>query len=768
MNLLPVYTTLTYERVAPLLGFTVLTAHPKSAECPYCGNRTWSVYLESLTMEEWCHCRHCKRAGNIIATAAAHLRMPEYDTLLYLASKLKIQFTAATLQTYRRKLIRDSNTEQLWRMCQAQSIRPSQPHRLFLRSLNCLPSDKISAEQLSNGLSHLFGVVEQRQVHKYRDSRDLLPATVLEVGQRRQSYREIPSTMLCIPLYGTPSRIDSLATISAERELSLHSQGLAGLPLLGQFDDSRIVMTSTMLPMLQMQVQHAGHSLAPLPMLGWKQERLTLGYMGWPVLAGHELTFWDPEPTGLMLYMAKSTNARISFFGRKSAKLPRLEWISRWTQLLRTTPAIDVLAKIRQQSMSVEDAVRSWADTATPQQLAGLLQSVEYVDSETADMVYRIIDPHGTRYRARQFRVTSYAARGHEFAVSERNGKLYGSSNRVRLPGKLRVTHIVMEDRRIAEYIGYLQTEDRKIPFRCERTSATGEWMRNFCLQHQIYIESLNYMRTTEAVNPRRLDNLDFFRVAMAISPPSVVIRRKHIGWDGENYSFQHLTITPAGIVPTPLYEHAVGSPGPQQTLSQQWMSLPKNTLAITPELTAAWSMIIALAAQLTAEPAGLPVTAVQVSESDPIRTWFVNRLLKRLTVTCDETQRRHKWPACVTLSSFYSPAAKRTAYAVAITKDLKAETILVKLPQVPLLGVNLPLSLCRVLPAYLTFIMTRHHIPELSAWQDLLTYTTEALCLLADDPDGAKQIRNAARNVTLVDIQGRLQQPVVHDNFIQ
>lgn len=78
-----------------------------------------------------------------------------------------------------------------------------------------------------------------------------------------------------------------------------------------------------------------------------------------------------------------------------------------------------------------------------------------------------------------------------------------------------------------------------------------------------------------------------------------------------------------------------------------------------------------------------------------------------------------------------------------------------------------MPTTLHRVLPAYLTFIMTRHHIPDLSTWQDLLTYTVEALCLLADDPDGVRQIRNAARNVRLVSARGRLQEPIVHNDFI-
>jgi hypothetical protein len=602
VSLLDIHANITYSVIAPLLGLEPLPKYTVAAECPYCGAHAWAIYQDNRNLEEWHYCSQCKATGSIIAMAAERLEMTEIETVRYLAEQLNRPLDFRAIENYRSSLDLNRRYRQLWDHARERMRQPTDEELKFLSYLGWHQRSAMSIDRIMDGPAQLYGLAEAQAARTYLRS----------VSNKSFRKREV---LAVVPFYKTPTAIGGFACFSPTRTIFTNNgthcetikgdTGFAGLQFIHRVQSETVIVTSMVTNMIQLQMHHFSSNMTPLPVLSWRQSSVSAVQRQWAVLDGRKIILWEREPTAAMLHQALMSNANISFVGPTTKRQqPREVKGQRWKAWIRHDPAIDICRRIVSSSRPYRQALKNWARLATPQQKIKLLQDAEAYEEHTSDLVRSVLSPKVGVCVGRRVTVGTSGNRdrpGHsssQTVVIERDGKWYNQSGKVRFPGIMRVTHIVVRTSGEQEYVGYLKVDGQKFDFVVPKKQASMAWICRFGTDNGAFMQTDHYKTT---LGKFQSENFNPFEAAMRYEVPQMVKGLDHIGWDGSGFQLKGARLFQGVFHSNPEFKLPADVPGPKQSNCKLREEVKTALQKDGVEMEIVWAMAIALCAQITA-----------------------------------------------------------------------------------------------------------------------------------------------------------------------
>jgi len=636
VSLLDIHAGLSFAAIAPLIGMEPIASYPVSAKCPYCEAQAWAIYQDTKTLEEWYYCSQCKATGTILAMAAARLNMLQEEAMYYLAEQLNRTISPSNMRLYLRGLGFSAKLQELWKQSQLSMKNEGREHYQALLRLGWNISSPMSKERHQAGPGQLLGILTPTQVAKY--------------GRFRLLKKKDPTVV--VPYYRSPTQIGALACFNNGTETIVNSNvggevGFAGLPYLWQIQSDSLVLTSMLTNMVRLQLRNFNSSEIPLPILAWRQFMITERKKQWPMLGGRQLIFWECHPTAAILHQAMLSNASMTFTGPEIVRQqPKEVSGPRWNRWMSDMPVTEVYQQIVRTAKPYERALSNWALYATPADKTKLLQDAEQHSSEVAKLVRSYVAPNLLTEVGRRIRVpinqklptvggTTY------MVMVEKNNKWYDDAGNVRFSGIVRVDKIVIRPDASKEYVGYLQTNEGKYPFRVPVEKANLAWITEFGLSHGIVLQSDCFCNIW---GNRWLEKFNPFTAACQIELPEVVNGLQSIGWDGSGFQFRNSRLCRGEFSSNPEFTFPEDAPGPKQLLCRLRDDVILAISDESPELEIIWAFAMAMCAQVTAPAVGFPAYGIWVDH--PTCSLFLQELYHRFEIRCGQPRGWvHKWP---------------------------------------------------------------------------------------------------------------------------
>ena len=636
MSLLDIHAGLAYAAIAPLIGMEPTASYPISAKCPYCEAQAWAIHQDTKTLEEWYYCSQCKATGTILAMAAERLNMLQEEAMHYLAEQLNRTISPSSMRLYLRGLGFSAKLQELWKQSQSSMKSESREHYQALLKLGWNLSRPMSRERHMAGPGQMIGILTPTQIAKYGTDR-------LRVGK---------GNTVVVPYYRTPTQIGAIACFNNGVETIINPYsggeiGFAGLPFLWQTQSDSLVLTSMLTNMVRLQLRNFNSSEMPLPILAWRQHMIIGGKKQWSMLGGRQLIFWECQPTAAILHQAMLSNASLTFAGPEVIRQqPKEVRGPRWNRWMSDMPATEVCQQIVRMAKPYEQALSNWAKYAAPADKTKLLQDAEQQNAAVAKLVRSHVAPNLLTEVGRRIRVPIYQRRpgvgGTNFMVIiEKNNKWHDDSGNVRFSGIVRVETLVVRPDASKEYIGYLQTNTGKYPFRVPVEEANLTWITEFGLSHGVILQSDNFCniwgnRWFERFNP--------FVVACQIELPTVVNGLHSIGWDGSGFQFCNSRLCRGEFSSIPEFTFPENAPGPKQLICRLRDDVIFALSDDSPELEIIWAFAMAMCAQITAPAVNFPAYGIWVDQLTC--TPFLAEMYHRFELRCGLPRGWvHKWP---------------------------------------------------------------------------------------------------------------------------
>lgn len=637
MSLLDIHAGLAYTAIAPLIGMEPAVAYPISAKCPYCEAQAWSINQDTRTLEEWYYCSQCKATGTILAMAAARLNMLPEEAMQYLAEQLNQTVSPSDVRLYRRAQGFCAKLQELWKQSQfATQLKSKENYRALVR-LGWNTISQMSPERYKAGPGQILGILSPEQVAKY--------------GKANKLLKKKEPTVL-VPYYRSPTQVGALACFNEGTEVFLNPRtggevGFVGLPFLWQMQSENLVLTSMLTNMVRLHLRNFNSSELPLPVLAWRQFLITERKKQWPMLGGRQLIFWECQPTAALLHQAMLANASISFTGpeviRQQAKEVNGD---RWHRWMSDMPATEIYQQIVRTAKPYERALHNWAKYAAPADKIKLLQDAEQQNCELAKLVRSHIAPNlltevGRRIRVPIMQRVATMGGTNFMVIVEKNNKWHDDAGNVRFPGIVRVDKLVVRPDKSKEYIGYLQTNKGKYPFRVPVEKANLAWLTEFGLSHGIILQSDSFYNIWRN---HWLERFNPFVAACQIELPEVVNGLVSIGWDGSGFQFRNSRLCRGEFSSNPEFTFPEDAPGPKQLICRLRDDVIAAISDESLELEIIWAVAMAICAQVTAPAVDLPAYGIWIDQSE--NNLFLQEVYHRFEIKCGLPQGWvHKWP---------------------------------------------------------------------------------------------------------------------------
>jgi hypothetical protein len=748
VSLLDIHANITYSVIAPLLGMESISKYAAAAKCPYCGAHAWTIHQDNRNLEEWHYCSQCKVTGSIIAMAAARLEMKEIDAVRYLSEQLDHQIEFKSIQAYQKSLEFVENHRKFWAYAREQMRQPTTSQLSFLRYLGWQQRSPMSVDRLMDGPARLYGLADPRAARKYL----------------KKQFRQ-KEVLVVVPFYRTPTTIGGFGCLSpsqelytnnnAARELAKGDAGFAGLQFMDRMQAESVIVTSMLRNMVQLQMHHFSSNQTPLPLVSWRQSVTAVTQRQWSIFDGRQVILWEREPTAAVIHQAMMCNANLSFAGPDMKRQqPREIKGSRWKSWVQHDPAIDICRKIVRNSRPYEHALKNWVRLATPQQRVNLLQDAEKYEENTAKFVRTLLTPEvKAKVSCRVTVGTSSTTKNPGNSISqttiiERDGKWFSNHGKVRFPGIIRVTHIVVRPAGEREYIGYLKAEGQRFDFQVPKRKADMAWLCNFGLDNGLFLQSDHYKTTlgkfeTEKFNP--------FEAALRFEEPQVVVGVARIGWDGAGFQFKGARLLDGVFHQNPDFKLPIDAPGPKQHYCRLREEVKVALQKDGTEMSVVWALAIALCAQITAPAVELHPFGIWVHRKKC--DLFLQTLYNRFGIwRGDYAEWRHRWPR--RLDKWYAAIEKdETGFFVthyqSSPPDKVQELLIVEANDENLQPRTITYSADKILLNYLRhFSQQQHEFP--GNWENWKQYTAKQMqeCF---DFVGTDALRTAADRVKVI-----------------
>ncbi len=650
MSLLDIHANITYSAIAPLVGLEPIARYTLAAKCPDCGAHSWTIHQDNRTLEEWYYCSQCKASGSIIAMAAKRLGMSEVEAIRHFQSELGCNFSDNSISSYESSLQVVANYAKLWRNALnlvRQPGRLSNDQLSFLSKLGWMPGSTMSPERQLAGPWKLYRLAPADAVKPYLPTRQNVNGKCLRIEPKKKE------SLVVVPFYRTPKAIGSFICLSPRREYYTDpgknspqsgETGFAGLQLLPAMHSGTVVMTSMLKNAMRLQLRHFSSNQNPLPMLCYRQQYSPGSKRHWGILSDRQLVFWERGPTAVMIHQAMLTNAHISWLGPSKSRQQSQEISgSRWRAWINHDPAIDMWRKIVRNARPYEAALKNWARSATDAEKVKLLKDAELYEENVATFVRSFLDKGVKQSIGRKVRVpTLKNAKATTFwtVVEERNGKWYDNAGNVRLPGIVRITHIVVRPSGVREYVGYFKSGDKKIEFQVADKEASYQWLESHVMSSGTYMYQDFY---TNQFRNHKSDNFCPFKAAARFTEPEIVVGLDSIGWDGAGFQFRGSRLTDGQFIQNPDFKLPKESPGPRSSHCRLREETKTALCKSNREMELVWSLGLAIAAQVTAPAVELPPLGIWLHRSNDI---FLQTLLNRFEVFKGPYEDwKHNWP---------------------------------------------------------------------------------------------------------------------------
>jgi hypothetical protein len=573
--------------------------------------------------------------------AAERLEMTEVEAVRYLAEQLDQPIKFDSIRAYRQSLDFSDRHQKFWAYARDQMRQPTADQLSFLRYLGWQQRSPMSVDRLMDGPARLYGLADPRAAHKYL----------------KKQFR-LKEVLAVVPFYRTPTIIGGFACLSpsqeiytnnnAARELMKGDLGFAGLQFLDRVQSETVVITSMLRNMIQIQMHHFSSNQTPLPMLSWNQAATSVTQRQWSIFDGRQVVLWEREPTAAIIHQAMMCNANLSFVGPDTRRQkPQEVKGSRWKNWTQHDPSIDIYRKIVRNSRPYEQALKNWIRLATSQQRVKLLQDAEKYEENTAKFVRTLLTPKVKAKVSCRITVgTSSTTKNpgnsiRQTTVIERDGKWFSNHGKVRFPGIVRVTHIIVRPSGEREYAGYLRVEDQRFDFHVPKRKADMAWLCNFGLDNGVFLQSDHYKTTlgkfqSEKFNP--------FEAAMRFEEPQVVSGIDRIGWDGAGFQLKGARVMDGVFHQNPDFKLPKDAPGPKQNYCRMREEVKVALQKDGTEMSVVWAMAIALCAQITAPAVELHPFGIWIHRKQC--DLFLQTLYNRYEIwRGDYSDWKHRWP---------------------------------------------------------------------------------------------------------------------------
>jgi hypothetical protein len=642
MHLIDITSSLTYTAIARYIGLQPCDKIGVATECPYCKANAWTIHQDSTNLEEWHYCAQCKVSGTVLAMAADRLNLSQEDAVQYLSDKLHNNLDIKAIRAFHHSLQLHDKFISFWEKVKKNLIYNRQEHIDIIEHLNWRFSTHMSIDRVNEGPASLFGVTS--------------PKSSLKVFRKYFPIKDGPIAV--VPFYKTPTRIGAFVCLNNKREVLIrpHAKtrtndfgdvGFAGLQHLLSTESDTVVVTSMLQQMMQLQLHNFSSRHTPLPLLACRTVNTPRNQKQWTVLGDREIVIWEPYPTAAMLHQAMMTNARMTFVGpneirRKIGDVAN----SRWHAWVHHDPAIEVWRKIVNTSKPYEDALRNWLRIASTEQKNKLYKDAMSYSDAVAKLVRKVLSSKITTQLGRCITVPTKGqgsvAGSHGYTkIIEKDYKWFSLNGFVRMPAILRITHIVVRSNTPKEYIGYLQTANKKLNLRVFENQATMPWLRRFGIDNGIFMQADAY---ANIIRDRYTDNFDPFDAAFRLENPQIVVGLNKIGWDGTGFQLFNAKLFDGVFHQIPEFSFPENVPGPRQNACRLRDEVKFALKKENKEMEIVWAMACALCAQITAPAVGLQPIGICINrrDYDPI----VQQLYKLFGIYKGPyTGWTHNWP---------------------------------------------------------------------------------------------------------------------------
>jgi len=571
--------------------------------------------------------------------AADRLDMTQVEVVQYLSERLNHHLTSWDVDLYSQFLHYAKQYMAFWERARENMQQPTRQQQSLLRKLGWQTISPMNPDRLLDGPAQFYGLASPQLVRKF------LP--VYGISSRDQAVVVVPYYRSLTKIGGftlmTP-RQEVVVTPVGNRRAYWGESGFAGLQLLWRMQSDSLVISSMLSNVIQLQMRNFSSSQIPLPLLSWLPPASPTRQRQWSLMSGRQSILWEPAPTAAIVHQAILSDAQLSFAGPER-RHTRGEKSRRWRSWIKHDPPHDIWTRIVQRSQPYPEALRNWARSATPEERQRLLKDAEHCEDDVSSVVRTALRVREQQTTSRRINVPICSGqvvseKGHTVII-EKGYKWYSHDGHVRLPCIVRVTHIVAHPSGQKEYVGYLQTEDRKAPFHVPINQANMHWLREFGVLNGIFLESETY---TNLFRNKRVDRFNPFVAACRFETPEVMAGLENIGWDGHGFQLRSAKIADGVFTQNPEFKLPEDAPGPRQSNCKLREEVKRALQREGPEMEITWAMAAALCAQITAPAVDLHACGICLTrrKHDP----FLQALYNRFEIRKGPLQDwRHRWP---------------------------------------------------------------------------------------------------------------------------
>lgn len=635
-SLLDIHASLSYSVIAPYVGLEPVDIYTSSSKCPYCGENAWTIYQDTKSLEESHYCYSCKKVGTILELAAERLELSQVETIKYLYTKLNYTLRENALEDFLTVQNRQARLNSIWHKAQQEMLKPTQPGLNILAKFGLKP-DRMSTERLLNGPAALYGTLTGKLL---REEFFVRCKTLHRAG-------------LVVPCYKNAKDIGYIALTTPEREITpglrLRTSDLAfsGLQIMHRFQSPFVIVTSMLRNSLQLQNFNFVTSDVPLPVLGWKQALASLLKSQWSILDGRLPIFWERQPTPLILHQAMMLGAKISFVGPDvNKKQNECATPAEWLKWLRHDPPPDIIRRISDNSKPCEQALSNWLKTASHAQRSQLMLDADNFNDSVSKLVRSHLDPRFRSKFARRVNIRTKArggklgTHGHTVIV-ERDGMWFNLNGTVKLPGIIRVSHLVIRPDGVKEHVGVFHIHGKKIPFRVDEKNASLRYFMELGFKNGVPV----FVPIEGSIwNDKNTENFDPLEAACRLETPQIVKGLDRIGWDKEGFQLSNAKIVKGVFKSVPEYTFAENVPGPKRSYCKLTDDVKEALQKSGVEMEIIWAFAIAMCAQITAVIGKKTPYGIALNRED--YDVFLHQLLNRFDISDGPTAGwKHAWP---------------------------------------------------------------------------------------------------------------------------
>lgn len=716
MSLLELHSNLPYFRIAPYIGMSTTAKYGMRIECPYCGTRKFSVYQNNSNLEEWYYCSQCKASGRVISMAAERLDLSELEAIEYLSQKLENKIDEASVNDYVKSVSIRESYKKFWDFARKRMFNPTEEEIRYIKHLGWQPRTHMSHERTLNGPAKLYGLASIKDLHRI-------------TGYKPRG-SSLKATCAVIPLFQTPDYLSDFIFYTTKGIFYTNSQaytsvlkgdsGFAGIQFLNEFQSDTLVITPMIRNMIQMNMRHFSSNLNPLPMLGYYQPNTFNNQKQWTLIEDRELIIWEKSPSAVTLHQAMLSNAKMSFVGPFQKNLDKEE-NNRWKKWIRVTPAIDIWKQIKLHARNYEHATKNWARIATDKQKVSLLKEAENYNSEVASFVRSVVCPKIASSVGKRIRVKRTSSGNYTILV-EKNGKWYDRKGRLRFPGIVRVSHVVLRPSGQKEYIGKVVIKEKEIPFRTPEGNTDLEWLRTLCLRNGVIVTEQQYIDKSQDQSLDRINPID---AALKLEEPTAVVGLEKIGWDGSGFQLKNARISKGVFHENNKYEMPETSPGPEQLCCRMRKEVVEALSIDNKEMEICWAFAAAVCTQLITPAVNILTPGIVLKGTNEA---FYEVLLNRAKISTDDNPDwPHKWPRAIKGIRLQREKSGFFVMKLSDKKKMPSHTIVVNMAEKTLQPRLVSDSLDKIVLNYLKdFSLSQPQ--NLHSVDQALTYVTEKI----------------------------------------